>query len=89
MVYDLLIFAFVRRTTSQPFFAKLRARFFGRPAFSWTFAALGALVIASPLPDELGSSLFAISNMPQKYFLPLSFFLNGFGIFLIAALVRA
>lgn len=89
MVYDALIFVFVRRTTTQPFFRKLRERFFGRPALSWTFAGIGALVIASPLPDELGSSLLAISNIPQKYFLPLSFVLNGLGIFIIAVIVRA
>lgn len=86
MLYDLLIFAFVRRTTTRPFFEKLRERFFGRPAIAWALFAVGALVIASPLPDELGSGLLGLSKMPQKYFVPLSFVLNGLGIFIIASI---
>ncbi len=88
MLYDLIIFAFVRRTTTVSFFEKIRERFFGRPAIAWTLAAVGALVIASPLPDELGSGLLGLSNIPQKYFVPLSFILNGLGIFMIAVLAR-
>ncbi len=86
MVYDLLIFLFVRRTTHQPVLEKIRERLFGRPAVAWALAAVGALVIASPLPDELGSGLLGLSNIPQKYFVPFSFLLNGLGIFIIASL---
>lgn len=86
MLYDALIFAFVRQTTTRPFFATLREKYFGKPAIAWALAAVGALVIASPLPDELGSGLLGLSHMPQKYFLPLSFLLNGLGIFIIASL---
>lgn len=88
LLYDLLIFAFIRRTTSVSFFEKVRERFFGRPAITWTLAAIGAFVIASPLPDELGSGLLGLSRIPQKYFVPLSFFLNGLGILTIALLAR-
>lgn len=88
MLYDTLIFAFVRKTTHVSFFTNIRQRFFGRPAITWTLAAFGALVIASPLPDELGSGLLGLSNIPQKYFVPFSFFLNGLGILIIALLAR-
>lgn len=88
MVYDMLIFTFVRRTTSQPFFAKMRQRFLGKPAIAWSLASVGAIIIASPLPDELGSGLLGLSNLPKKYFLPLSFILNGVGIWIIATVAR-
>jgi len=88
MLYDLLIFAFIRRTTTISFFERVRERFFGRPAIAWTLAGIGAFVIASPLPDELGSGLLGLSKIPQKYFVPLSFVLNGLGILTIALLAR-
>lgn len=86
MMYDLLILAFVRRTTKQPLFEKVRERFLGRRSITWTLTGIGAIVIASPLPDELGSGLLGLSNLPQKYFIPLAFVLNGLGIFVIASI---
>jgi len=51
--------------------------------FSWTLPVLGAIIIASPLPDELGVSLLGISKMNNRRFLLLSFVLNFIGIFTI------
>ena len=51
--------------------------------FSWTLPVIGALIIASPLPDELGVSLLGISKMKTWKFLIISFILNATGIFLI------
>src|SRR3989344_3710076 len=51
--------------------------------FSWTLPVVGALIIASPLPDELGVSLMGISRMKPYQFILLSFGLNSLGIFLI------
>lgn len=48
--------------------------------FHWFMPLLGALIIASPLPDELGISLLGISRMSQKEFIFLSFVLNTLGI---------
>ena len=53
--------------------------------FSWTLPVLGALVIASPFPDELGISLIGISKMKTYQFLVLSFVLNAVGIFLVVS----
>lgn len=44
-----------------------------------TFFA-GGLIIASPLPDELGVSLLGMSKMKSVYFVPLSFAFNFLGI---------
>jgi len=53
--------------------------------FSWTLPVVGALVIASPLPDELGVTLMGISRLNTIQFLITSFFLNFAGIFLIVS----
>jgi hypothetical protein len=53
--------------------------------FSWTLPVMGALIIASPLPDELGVGLMGISKMKTINFIFLSFILNSIGIFLIVS----
>lgn len=45
----------------------LHSRYFG-----WTLPALGAFIIASPLPDELGVSLMGISRMNIFQFIAIS-----------------
>lgn len=51
--------------------------------FSWTLPVIGAIIIASPFPDEIGVSLLGISKMKPYQFLLISFILNASGIFLI------
>lgn len=53
--------------------------------FSWTLPVVGALLIASPLPDEIGVSLMGISHMKPAHFFLLSFVLNSIGIFAIVS----
>jgi divalent metal cation (Fe/Co/Zn/Cd) transporter len=53
--------------------------------FSWTLPVIGAILIASPLPDEIGVSLMGISKMKTYQFLIISFLLNATGIFLIVS----
>ena len=53
--------------------------------FSWTLPVFGALIVASPFPDELGISLMGISKMKTYQFLVLSFILNAIGIFLVVS----
>jgi hypothetical protein len=53
--------------------------------FSWTLPVLGAIIIASPLPDEMGVSLMGISKMKTYQFILISFLLNSIGIFLIVS----
>ncbi|MDO8658949.1 MAG: hypothetical protein Q7K55_09495, partial [Candidatus Levybacteria bacterium] len=54
--------------------------------FSWTLPVIGAIIIASPLPDEIGVSLISISKMKTYRFLLLSFILNSIGIFSIVSI---
>lgn len=50
---------------------------------AWTLPIVGALIVASPFPDELGITLMGISKMKQWEFLLLTFALNSLGVFLI------
>jgi hypothetical protein len=50
---------------------------------------VGGLIIASPLPDELGISVWGFSKLKTAWFIPLSFFCNFVGILLIGAVARA
>jgi len=51
--------------------------------FSWSLPVIGAIIIATPLPDEIGVSLMGISKMKTYQFLLISFILNAIGIFLV------
>ena len=90
---DLLIFRFVKddlakeikllykRFDKNHHFKKvLHTRY-----FSWSLPVVGALIIASPLPDELGVSLMGISKLKTYQFLLISFVLNSLGIFLVTS----
>ena len=58
----------------------LRAKY-----FSWALRIIGAIIIASPFPDEIGVSLMGIGKMKTYQFLILSFILNAVGIFLVVS----
>ncbi len=53
--------------------------------FSWSLPVIGAIIIASPLPDEIGVGLMGISKLKTFQFILLSFFFNFLGIFLIVS----
>lgn len=55
-------------------------RFTKRRVFLWTMPFLASLLIASPLPDELGVALFGLINFRMKYLSLVSFLLNTAGI---------
>lgn len=50
---------------------------------------LGSIIIASPLPDELGLILLGASKLSYFRLAILAFFLNSFGILIITLAVRA
>lgn len=53
--------------------------------FNWTLPVIGAIIIASPFPDELGISLMGFSKMKTYQFILISFLLNAIGIFLVVS----
>lgn len=93
---DSIIFRFVEHRLADDFEYLLRKtdreRFtsiFHRRLFRWPFQFAGALIVASPLPDELGLAMMGISKMRTSLFAPLSFFLNSSGILVVGLIARA
>lgn len=97
VVGDLLIFRFVRdrmasdimqllghQSVFRRFAALFKLRF-----FRWFTFLLGGLIIASPLPDELGIALLGFSRVRTRYFIMLSFTSNFLGIYLLCLAARA
>lgn len=87
---DLLIFRFVKDRLMEeiaPLFQRFGgdtlSKIFYSHFFSWTLPVLGAIIIASPLPDELGVTLLGIANIKTSKFIGISFALNTIGIFVI------
>ena len=52
---------------------------------AWMLPILGAFIIASPLPDELGVSLLGMSKMSDARFILISYISNAVGILMIAS----
>lgn len=96
VIGDLVIFRFLRDSLGKDIIdlitqrrsRRLRAVFklkFLRSLMSF----IGALVIASPLPDELGLMMMGISKLETRLFIPLSFALNFTGIVIISVIARS
>ncbi len=88
VVGDMIIFRFVRDRMADHLLVilphKRGVRRFARLMkfrfFRYLTFLVGGLIIASPLPDELGVSLLGLSKMRTMYFVPLSFTFNFLGI---------
>lgn len=88
---DLAIFGLVRFTIQKDIeylvnLPKYRrfAALFHRRMFRWMLPFVGAVIIASPLPDELGIGLMGVSRMRPSTLIAVSFVMNAIGIALIA-----
>jgi hypothetical protein len=57
--------------------------------FSFSFSLIGAVIVASPLPDEIGLALMGITKMRTIYFIPISYLLNFIGILVLALIGKA
>lgn len=93
VVGDLTIFRFVRDDLSKEIVAIYDhidsshhlVKLLHSKYFSWTLPVLGAIIIMSPLPDELGVTLLGISKMNIYEFIVISFILNSLGIFFVVS----
>ncbi|OGG78335.1 hypothetical protein A3A36_01445 [Candidatus Kaiserbacteria bacterium RIFCSPLOWO2_01_FULL_52_12b] len=56
--------------------------------FKWLIPFVGALIIASPLPDEAGLAMMGLSKMKTSVFIPISFALNFLGILAIGIFAK-
>ena len=96
VIGDLLIFRFLKDGVFDelaPIFKRFEGSYlstlFKTPYFAWLVPVVGAIIIASPLPDELGIGLLGLSRIKVWPFVGLVFVLNSLGIFVIILLARA
>lgn len=95
VIGDYIIFRFLKDKIFEelsPVFDKLGGsllkNLFMTPYFAWLIPIFGALVIASPMPDEVGISLMGISKVKGWQFLLVTFALNSIGIFVLVSLAN-
>lgn len=60
--------------------------FFKTPYFSWIIPIFGAILVASPVPDEVGIAMLGLSKVKTWQFILITFVLDALGIFIIVSL---
>ena len=97
LVGDLIIFRFIRYYFAEEIekFSKEKAMIYFNNKIpnllkKYFVPVLAGFIIASPLPDEIGVSLLAVSrSISTKFFSVLSYILNTAGIFIILLIGNA
>ena len=84
---DLILFTLIRHTFTGDVEYLLNQRSYRRytavlhrRVFRWVIPFVGALIIASPLPDELGITLMGVSHMNASTLAAISFIMNSLAI---------
>ena len=95
LVGDLINFRFIKDRLSQDFLHLIKKSKYERlisifqlKLFGWLIPFVGALIVASPLPDELGLTMMGLSKMKTSLFIPLSFLLNFLGIMAVGLIAK-
>ena len=85
---DLLLFFFIRdrfaddvMSSIKPLVTKHILNSFHLGFMKWLSPLLGAILIASPLPDEFGLTLLGLSKTKVTILIPISFVMNFLGIY--------
>jgi len=97
VIGDLVIFSFVRDRFSEHLMQLVGKKdtravsraFFKLKMFRWFTFLIAGIIIASPLPDELGISLLGFSKTRMSLFIPFSFVCNSIGILIIGLAVKS
>ncbi len=95
MCGDLLLFLFIRdkfskdlREAFKPLFIKHIVSSFHIGFMKWLAPLLGAAIIASPLPDELGLALMGLSKTKTLVLIPVAFVMNVIGVYLVISFAQ-
>jgi hypothetical protein len=87
---DLVIFFIIRDVFAEDLLGALKASKFKKVLshfhfgfLRWAAPLLGALAIASPLPDEIGLTLMGAVHMKTRYLIPIAFAMNFVGVYSI------
>lgn len=97
VIGDLIIFRFVRDRLSEDLMTLISHNNSGKRIkailkirlLRWLTFLVGGLIIASPLPDELGIGLLGFSKVGVWRFAPFSFTFNFIGILLIGLVAKS
>ena len=95
LIGDLIIFRFVKDRVSEHFDYLIKISrserlfsVFKLKLFRWIVPFVGALIIASPLPDEEDLEKVGLLKMKNSYSILLSFLLNSAGILIIGLIAK-
>jgi hypothetical protein len=90
VIGDYILFTLVRDRFTEDLKFLLGASSFKRlfavrktKMFPWLVPLTGAIIIASPLPDEIGLTLLGLSKMKEGTFIALTFVMNAIGILIV------
>jgi hypothetical protein len=85
---DLVLFFFIRDRFAKDVMASMKPsvlksifKTFHFGFMKWLSPIIGALIIASPLPDEFGLALLGFSRTKLSLLVPISFVMNFIGIY--------
>lgn len=95
LIGDLLIFRFIKDNLSEDILYLMKRtkqerfiKIFHLKFFRWLVPFIGALIVASPLPDEIGLAMMGLSKMKTSFFIPVSFLLNFLGILIMGFIAK-
>lgn len=96
VIGDLLIFRFFKDrifTEFSPLIQRLKKRhvleLFKSPYFGWLTPLIGAVIIASPFPDEVGIGMMGLTKIKEWQFMALTYVLNSLGILIIVLFAQS
>lgn len=91
-VGDFIIFRFIKDDLLEeikPLFNRLggnhAAKLLRTRYLRWTLPIIGAIIIVSPFPDEMGVALMGISRIKKYQFFIIAFILDVVGVFLLTS----
>lgn len=95
LIGDLLIFRFIKDDLSEDIHWLIRktkqeklVSIFRIKLFRWLMPFIGAVIVISPFPDEIGLTMMGLSKMKTLTFIPISFLLNFLGILIIGLFAK-
>ncbi len=97
VIGDYMIFKYLKGTVFKelsPLFSRITlptlfTKTFKTPYFAWTLPILGALIVASPLPDEAGICMMGLSKIKKWQFILVTFLLNSVGILIVITVAKS
>lgn len=92
---DLVIFRFIKNSVAQDIAYLVKktkqerfTKIFCLKLFGWLVPFMGALVVASPLPDEIGLAMMGIARMKTRLFITVVFVLDFVGLLIVGLITK-